>query len=122
MRNYFTASNLGYFLTRYSTEKTNLTVGADKKQLLVDSIIPSDTLAIGGIGAQIFTDRGTLIDFQSMTVNCILGQNDPWVKMQQIAYLLSDRPSFHTTKLGSELYYSLPERLTALGWHQESGN
>lgn len=115
MRNYFTSPNLDYFLTRYSTEKTDLSVGADKKHLLVDSIIPSDTLAIGGIGAQIFTDRGTLIDFQSMTVNCILGQNDQWVKMQQIAYLLSDRPSFHTTKLGSELYYSLPERLAAIG-------
>lgn len=50
-----------------------------------------------------------------MTVNCILGQNDPWVKMQQIAYLLSNRPSFHTTKLGSELYYSLPKRLIDIG-------
>ena len=45
MRNYFTADNLGYFLTRYSTEKTDVSVGADKKQLLVDSIIPSDTLS-----------------------------------------------------------------------------
>lgn len=49
--NYFTANNLNYFLSRYSTKKTDVSVGADKKQLLVDSIIPSDTLAISGIGA-----------------------------------------------------------------------
>ena len=115
MHDYFQANNIDYFFNRYSSAKTDLTVGASKAQLLVDSITPSDTLAISGLGAQIITNRGILIDFQSMTVNCILGQNDPWVKMQQIAYLLSDRPSFHTTKLGSELYYSLPERLSAVG-------
>jgi formylglycine-generating enzyme required for sulfatase activity len=45
----------------------------------------------------------------------LLGQNDPWVKWCQIGYLLSDLPSFHSTKLGSDLYAALPERLANLG-------
>ena len=115
IRDYFTSENLPYFLDRYSPIKTDLSSGMDAKRYLVDSIVPSDIMAIGGEGAIIHTNRGDLIDFQSMTVNCILGQNDPWVKMQQIAYLLSERPSFHTTRLGSEIYYSLPSRLVNIG-------
>jgi 4-aminobutyrate aminotransferase-like enzyme len=112
---YFRAENLRWFFDLYSTKKTNLAAGVGRHDYLVDSIAPTDRLAVAGQGARIDTTHGPLIDFQSMTVNCILGQNDPWVKMQQIAYLLSERPSFHTTKLGSELYYSVPERLLRLG-------
>ncbi|MHB8388340.1 MAG: aminotransferase class III-fold pyridoxal phosphate-dependent enzyme [Acidiferrobacteraceae bacterium] len=115
VQKYFTAENLPYFLDRFSSSKTDTAAGAGAKNYLVDSVVPSDTVAISGEGATIQTSHGDLIDFQSMTVNCILGQNDPWVKMQQIAYLLSNRPSFHTTKLGSELYYSLPRRLMQIG-------
>jgi 4-aminobutyrate aminotransferase-like enzyme len=114
MQKYFQAGALDYLLARYDVAATDLSLGSNKVEMLVDSIIPSDTLVISGRGAQIVTNQGLLLDFQSMTVNCILGQNDPWVKLQQISYLLSDRPSFHTTKLGSELYYSLPERLSEL--------
>ena len=105
----------GEYLTgRYDPDLTDIECGRNKYDFLVDSIVPSERLAISGKGALIITSHGNLIDFQSMTVNCILGQNDPWVKLQQIAYLISNRPSFHTTKLGSELYYSLPRRLVEL--------
>lgn len=91
MRRYFSAPHLDYFFARYSTGKTDMSVGANKQHLLVDSIIPSDRFAISGMGAQVLTDHGTLIDFQSMTVNCILGQNDPWIKIQQIGINRSQR-------------------------------
>lgn len=115
IKEYFTPENLHYFLDRFTADKSDLLAGYGGKNYLVDSIVPSDVMAISGDGARIQTNIGGLIDFQSMTVNCILGQNDPWVKMQQIAYLLSDRPSFHTTRLGSEIYYSLPRRLVDIG-------
>jgi 4-aminobutyrate aminotransferase len=112
---FFTSESISYLSSRYHHSYTDFRSDLNKKNLLVDSIVPSDLMAISGRGATIQTNAGPLIDFQSMTVNCILGQNDPWVKLQQIAYLASERPSFHTTKLGSELYYSLPKRLINLG-------
>ncbi|MCO4892189.1 aminotransferase class III-fold pyridoxal phosphate-dependent enzyme [Cupriavidus sp. WGtm5] len=114
-REFFTSESISYLSSRYHHSHTDLRSDLNKNGMLVDSIVPSDLMAISGRGAMILTNAGPLIDFQSMTVNCILGQNDPWVKLQQIAYLASDRPSFHTTKLGSELYYSLPQRLINLG-------
>lgn len=99
----------------YATAKTNALSQQGKSRYLFDTIIPSDRLVIAGNGAALRTTRGEMIDFQSMTVNCLLGQNDPWVKLNQISYLLSDRPSFHSTRFGSELYYSLPSRLARLG-------
>lgn len=100
-----------YIQRRYASESLPARSNAEPSSFLVDTILPSDRLALSGEGAVIQTSHGELIDFQSMTVNCILGQNDPWVKLQQMAYLASDRPSFHTTRLGSELYFSLPQRL-----------
>lgn len=98
----------------YDSAKTDLAIADGKVHYLSDSIVPEDVFAISGAGASVMTNCGELLDLSSMTVNCILGQNDPWVKLKQVAYLLSDRPSFHTTKLGSEIYYSLPKRLATL--------
>lgn len=65
-----------------------------------------------GQGALLKTfDGKRVIDFSSMTVNCILGQNDSWVKTKQLSYLLSSSPSFHSSKLGSYYYYLIPALL-----------
>lgn len=66
---------------------------------------------IGGKGSLLFTDDGEMIDMASMTVNCILGQNDAWVKSNLIAYNLTDQPSFHSTSFGSYMYYNYVSRL-----------
>lgn len=107
----FEPAAVEYIQQRYASERVPARPNTEPSRFLVDTILPSDRLALSGEGAVIQTSHGELIDFQSMTVNCILGQNDPWVKLQQMAYLASDRPSFHTTRLGSELYFSLPQRL-----------
>jgi hypothetical protein len=56
----------------------------------------------------------TFVDLSSMMVNCILGQNDPWVKACQVGYITSNRPSFHSSRLGSEAYYKYVKRLAGL--------
>ncbi len=91
-------------------ERISLT-DSQKQSLLTPNIIPSDTIIYSGQGASLETSKGSLIDMCSMTVNCILGQNDPWIKANLISYLLSDAPSFHSSRFGSATYYSLPLRL-----------
>jgi hypothetical protein len=76
-------------------ENIDASAATNKELFLAQSIVPSDTFLISGIGAELRTNRGPMIDLSSMTVNCILGQNDPWVKANQMAYLKSERPSFH---------------------------
>lgn len=83
-------------------------------QYLSESIVPSDIVVLSGRGATLQTTRGELIDLASMTFNCILGQNDPWVNANMVAYLLSGRPSFLTTRLGSEFYYKVAGRIIAI--------
>ena len=82
-----------------------------KKTFLSECIIPSNMFVYSGKGATLQTNKGELIDLASMTVNCILGQNDPWVNANMIAYLLSGRPSFLTTRLGSDYYYKVAKRI-----------
>ena len=90
--------------------KNNLPNTSPKyEDLLMKSIRPKGALIVSGTGARLFTDDNKdIIDFSSMTVNCILGQNDFWVKLNQAAYILSDKPSFHSSRLGSQLYYEIP--------------
>jgi 4-aminobutyrate aminotransferase-like enzyme len=95
----------------YSPKNVDLSFNDNKEENLSESIIPSDTFVFSGQGATLQTTKGELIDLASMTVNCILGQNDPWVNANMIAYLLSGRPSFLTTRLGSEFYYKVAKRI-----------
>jgi len=90
--------------------KNNLPNTSPKyEDLLMKSIRPKGSLIVSGTGARLFTDDNKdIIDFSSMTLNCILGQNDFWVKLNQAAYILSDKPSFHSSRLGSQLYYEIP--------------
>ncbi|HRN69858.1 MAG TPA: aminotransferase class III-fold pyridoxal phosphate-dependent enzyme [Candidatus Woesebacteria bacterium] len=96
---------------RYSPNNVDLSFHRAKATYLSESIIPSEIFAYSGQGATLQTTKGELIDLSSMTVNCILGQNDPWVNANIVAYLLSGRPSFLTTRLGSEFYYKVARRI-----------
>jgi 4-aminobutyrate aminotransferase-like enzyme len=80
------------------------------------SNLPSEApLISSGYGATLRTADGKeIIDFSSMTMNCCLGQNDPWVKLCLLAYLTSDMPSFLTSRLHSPIYCNYPYRLSQL--------
>lgn len=95
----------------YSPRNVNLSLNDEKNNFLSHSIIPSDVFVYSGLGATLQTNKGTLIDLSSMTVNCILGQNDPWVNANLMAYLQSGRPSFLTTRLGSDFYYKVAKKI-----------
>lgn len=76
---------------------------------------PRGMAAHAGLGATLqtsgFSGVGDLIDLCSMTENTVLGLNDPWVKLKQTSYLLSERPHYVTIRLGCDLYYRVAERL-----------
>lgn len=99
---------------KYDPENQSLVLHNKRNNFLGSSIIPSDMFAYSGYGASVTTNRGTLLDIGSMTVNCILGQNDPWVNANLMAYLASGRPSFLTTRIGGSAYYALAQRLLQL--------
>lgn len=99
---------------KYKPDNIDINAYLLREEYLSSSIIPSDILVYSGKGATLQTNRGLLYDFASMTVNCILGQNDPWVNANLIAYLLSERPSFLTTRLGSDYYYKVAQRILSL--------
>lgn len=104
---------------KYHPQKVDNQAHQDRYDYLSHAIVPSETFAYEGQGARLKTNRGELIDMASMTVNCILGQNDPWVNANLIAYLLSGRPSFLTTRLGSDLYYSSANRILGLAGFED---
>lgn len=82
---------------------------------LTTGAIPRDTFALSIEGARINTDKSyDIIDLSSMTLNCILGANDMWVKFRKAAFLLSDQPQYVTIRLGHPIYYSYVERLSNL--------
>lgn len=85
-------------------------------EFLTANIANEGPYIVAGEGLKLETNEGKkILDFASMTLNCSLGQNDPWVKICMMAYLESDIPSFLTTRLKSPIYCSYPERLVRLG-------
>ena len=64
---------------------------------------PYDIKAFSGNGIYLETNKGTLMDFCSMTMNNILGQNDFWVKANLIKFLASDYPSYLTSRFEHSL-------------------
>ncbi|MFZ1287912.1 MAG: aminotransferase class III-fold pyridoxal phosphate-dependent enzyme [Candidatus Phosphoribacter sp.] len=71
----------------------------------------------GGVGGSLDTTRVdtgealTLVDL--CTILTVLGMNDPWVKLKQLAFLLSRKPHHVTIRLGCDLYYRVARRLLA---------
>lgn len=107
--------NLDALRQSYDLSQTDYSFIGSPQHFFYHGTAPKPTFIIGGAGAEIKTNKGIVIDFSSMVLNCVLGQNDPWVKAHQIAYLLSERPSFTSISLGGhELYYSYPQRLAKL--------
>lgn len=112
MKNLYTLAS--YLENKYNPKKVILEPYLEREKYLSSSIIPSNIFVYSGNGASLETNKGALIDFAAMTVNCILGQNDPWINANLMAYLASDRPSFLTTRLGSEFYYKVAKRILYL--------
>ena len=56
-------------------------------------------------------EQGIIYDLCGQTVNCILGQNDPYVQAMIIKRIVSGKPSFLSTQLGQEIYYEIPSIL-----------
>jgi 4-aminobutyrate aminotransferase-like enzyme len=47
------------------------------------------------------------------TILTVLGVNDPWVQLKQLAFLVSRKPHHVTIRLGCDLYYRVARRLLA---------
>ncbi len=106
--------NFAALQVSYRIANTDQTV-AKNPHFLGHGTIPKPTFILAGDGADIVTDKGKVIDFSAMVVNCVLGQNDPWVNAHLITYLQSGRPSYTSVSLGGhELYYKFPQRLAQL--------
>ncbi|MFG2602332.1 aminotransferase class III-fold pyridoxal phosphate-dependent enzyme [Streptomyces sp. NPDC048514] len=74
---------------------------------------PRHLSAVSGRGATLrLSDGSELIDLCSMTENTVLGLNDPWVQLRQIAHVLSERPHYVTVRFGNDLYYRVANRLS----------
>ncbi|GGW43714.1 hypothetical protein GCM10010503_20500 [Streptomyces lucensis JCM 4490] len=74
---------------------------------------PRPLTAVAGRGATLrLSDGSELIDLCSMTENTVLGLNDPWVKLRQVSYVLSERPHYVTVRFGNDLYYRVANRLS----------
>lgn len=77
---------------------------------------PRDISANSGLGATLQLAAGSgsadLLDLCSLTENTVLGINDPWVKLRQLSYLMSERPHYVTVRFGCDLYYRVADRIS----------
>jgi 4-aminobutyrate aminotransferase-like enzyme len=71
----------------------------------------SQIIVTGGYGAEIQTSQGSVFDLCSMTQNCCLGQNDPWVTAHLLSYISSGRPSFVSSRFHTELSSQFADRI-----------
>lgn len=84
-------------------------------EYLCQKLVPStDLVFLSGRGVVLETNNGTFYDFGSMSLNCLLGQNDPWVNANLVSYIMSGSPSYATTSAGTALYYEVAEKLSRL--------
>lgn len=82
---------------------------------ICDNLVPGTDLTLySGQGGVLETNHGKLYDFGSMSHNCILGQNDPWVNANLVSYILSGSPSYATTSAATDLYYEIAEKISKL--------
>jgi 4-aminobutyrate aminotransferase-like enzyme len=85
-----------------------------EKYLCRNLIPPSDIEFLSGKGIILDTNKGKFYDFGAMSLNCILGQNDPWINANLVSYILSGSPSYASTSAGTSLYYELAEKISKL--------
>lgn len=82
--------------------------------LVTTGCVPREIFMISAEGATLQTTVGPMIDLCSQTQNCILGQNDWWIKFQQVRFILSSAPQYDTIRLAHPLYNHYAERLVTL--------
>jgi 4-aminobutyrate aminotransferase-like enzyme len=85
-----------------------------EKFLCRNLIPPSEIEFFSGKGIVLETNKGKFYDFGSMSLNCILGQNDPWINANLVSYILSGSPSYATTSAGTTLYYEIAKKISRL--------
>lgn len=82
---------------------------------LCQKLVPSSDLVIlSGRGGVLESTSGKFYDFGAMSLNCLLGQNDPWVNANLVSYILSGSPSYASTSAGTALYYEIAEKISKL--------
>jgi 4-aminobutyrate aminotransferase-like enzyme len=76
---------------------------------------PRDVWVAEGLGATLeatVVETGTSIQLIDLcSTLSVLGINDPWVKLKQTAYLLSNSPHHVTIRLGCDMYYRVARRV-----------
>lgn len=85
-----------------------------EKYLCRNLVPPSNIEFLSGKGIVLNTNKGKFYDFGAMSLNCILGQNDPWINANLVSYILSGSPSYASTSAGTTLYYELAEKISKL--------
>lgn len=82
---------------------------------LCQELVPSlDLVLLSGRGGVLESTKGKFYDFGAMSLNCLLGQNDPWVNANLVSYILSGSPSYASTSAGTPLYYEIAEKISKL--------
>ncbi len=106
---------INYISNRYHSPSVNDVHRETGEQYLCRNLIPpSDIEFLSGKGIVLETNKGKFYDFGAMSLNCILGQNDPWINANLVSYILSGSPSYASTSAGTTLYYELAEKIAKL--------
>lgn len=109
-----TAKKLLLILEKNDQKKSNKR-SIDHLVSTLDPLITPKIQVSSGKGIVLQTNLrahgGEVLDFCGQTVTCILGQNDPWVAANVAKHVLSDNPSFLSTSMGQEIFYTLPQRV-----------
>lgn len=110
-----TSSIINYISDRYKSPSPHDVHKETGEKYLCRNLIPaSDTEFLSGRGIILQTNKGEFYDFGAMSLNCILGQNDPWVNANLVSYILSGSPSYASTSAGTTLYYEMAEKISKL--------
>lgn len=91
----------------------------------LDPLITPSIFAYSASGIRLQTNskkyNGEVLDFCGQTVNCILGENDPWVTANIIAFMESGHPNFLSTSIGQSIFYEIPLQIKKISkMHEDS--
>jgi 4-aminobutyrate aminotransferase-like enzyme len=116
-----TLSILNGIIDRYKWPTPNDTLKSEGEKYICRNLIPpSDIEFYSGKGIVLETNQGKFYDFGSMSLNCILGQNDPWINANLVSYILSGSPSYASTSAGTTLYYEVAKKLSELSGMEDA--
>lgn len=102
----------GLIKRRYLPKEDDITIYNGSTNYLDRQITPI-FFAYSAHGVTLQTNstsyNGEVLDFCGQTVTCLLGQNDPWVTANMMAFISSGHPSFLSTNIGQRIYYEIPQ-------------